>query len=240
MSGRNRDDPYYLPLEPQSEAGKAIKGGGAANAGTHPWDDDPPEPIPMPPKRSLDPPEREALALPNRVRGGISDRARAATNLKVDGFSYQEIADMLEYKNAGEAKKEVERTLAMTHPVDDYETLRMLATSRAEERLKLSSQMAGAHFLVTTDEDGNEVRVANEKQLAWATLAATDLMNWATITGAKAPTKMEITPDLAAMDALVDRIARAAGHEEVMDAEVIDMDVLDDPLEIEARYDDEP
>jgi hypothetical protein len=51
-------------------------------------------------------------------------------------------------------------------------------------------------------------------------------MNWATITGAKAPTKMEITPDLAALDTLVDRIARAAGHEDILDAEVIDMEAL--------------
>jgi hypothetical protein len=219
VTGHDRSDPFYLPLEPQSEVGKAIKSGRKADAGAHPWDDDPPDPIPMPPERDL-------MVVPGRTRGGISDRARAATNLKVDGFSYQEIADMLEFKDAKEAKREVEHTLAMTHTADDYETLRTLAASRAEQRLRLSSQMAGAHYLVIKNADGTEEKVANERQLQWAALAATDLMNWATITGAKAPTKMEITPDLAALDTLVDRIARAAGHEDILDAEVIDMEAL--------------
>jgi hypothetical protein len=147
VTGRDRSDPFYLPLEPQSETGKAIQGGRAADAGTHPWDPEPADPIPMPP-------ERELMVVPGRTRGGISDRARAATNLKVDGFSYQEIAEMLEFKDAKEAKREVEHTLAMTHTADDYETLRTLAASRAEQRLRLSSQMAGAHYLVVKKEDG--------------------------------------------------------------------------------------
>lgn len=217
---KSDQDPYFLPLEPQSEAGKRLADGKRADTGTHPWDEKPQsDPIPMPPERDL-------VVIPGRVRGGVSDRARAATNLKVDGFSYQEIAEMLEYKDAKEAKREVEHTLAMTHSTDDYETLRTLAATRAEERLRLSSQMARAHFLVVKDDDGNEIQVTNDKQLQWAALAGTDLMNWATITGAKAPTKMEITPDLAQLDTLVDRLVRAAGHEEILDADVIDMEAL--------------
>jgi hypothetical protein len=223
-------EPFFLALEPQSQTGKDIAAGKKHEAGTHPWDEKPAsDPIPMPPSRDL-------VIEPGRERGGISDRARAATNLKVDGFSYAEIADMLEYKDAREAKREVERTLAMTHSEDDYETLRLLAASRAEDQLRRSTQMARAHYLVVTDEDGNETKVANDKQMAWHALATTDLINWATITGAKAPAKVEITPDLAQMDALVDRIARAAGHEDILDADVIEMDVEIEPREIE-EYD---
>jgi hypothetical protein len=228
----DRLNPLILDLsafDPTTEAGRkgmqdALRGRrGRGQSGTHPWDEDEPkdEPIPSAPKKELD-------IVPGRQRGGITDRARAAANLKVDGFSYQEIAETLEFKDAREAKREVERVLALTHSTDDYETLRILAASRAEQRLRLSSIMAGTDFLIVTDDEGNEVRIPNDKKFQWHQQAGVDLMNWATITGAKAPTKIELNPDVEAMEALVSRIAAAAGHEDVLEAEVIDLDVVPD------------
>jgi hypothetical protein len=230
-----REEPFYLPLQPQSETGKALArgdkppGGNAADAGTHPWDDSDPIPVvdPKPLQNTID-----------AVKGGVSDRAKAATNLKVDGFSYAEIADMLEFKDAREAKREIERTLALTHSTDDYETLRILAASRAEDRLRRSTALANADYLVL--EDGT--KVANDRKLAWHAQSGADLMAWATITGAKAPTKMEITPDLDSINALVDRFATMAGHEEILDAEVIELNAVAPAVrpDFDGEFDDDP
>lgn len=228
----DRPSPLVLDLStfsPQTEAGRrglrdAVLGKKARDRErAHPWDEDEPkdDPIPLPPAKALE-------IIPGRERAGISDRARSAANLKVDGYTYQEIAEILEFTDAKSAKREVERVLALTHSTDEYETLRLLAATRAEQRLRLSSQMAGAAFLVVTDEDGVETRVVNERQLAWHQAAANDLMNWATIVGAKAPTKIEITPDVDAMEALVSRIASAAGHEDLVEADVLELDVIPD------------
>jgi len=229
-------DPLVLDLgafSPTTEAGRqglrnAIKGNkkGRNRMGTHPWDEDEDGPkdekIPEPPKRELD-------LVPGRERAGISDRARAAANLKVDNYTYQEIAEILEYPDARAAKREVERVLALTHSMDEYETLRLIAAARAEARLKLSTQMAAASFLVVTNEDGVETKVVNDRQLSWHTAAGVDLMNWATIVGAKSPTKVEITPDVEAMEMLVDRIAAAAGFEDVVEADVLELEVIPEP-----------
>jgi len=240
----NRDDeddrgPLVVNLsafDPTTQAGRdglrdAIRGGRTrGGTGTHPWDEDEPrdEPIPRAPRKELD-------VVPGRQRGGISDRDRAAANLKVDGFTYQEIADTLEFKDAGEAKKAVERVLAKTHSTDDYETLRILAATRAERRLAQSVRMADADFLVVTDEEGNETKVPNERKLAWHQQSAIDLMNWATIVGAKAATKIEVNPDVDQIEALVSRIVAGAGHQEVIEAEVIDFDVVSD-IPMDAQY----
>lgn len=230
----DRPNPLILDLSafaPQTEAGRkglrdAIRGKkNRGRTGTHPWDEDEDEPretpIPMLPKKEV-----EIVA--GRERAGISDRDRAAANLKVDLFSYQEIAEILEFPSAQHAKRAVERVLALTHSVDDYDTIRMMAQARAEKRLRLSSQMADAAYLVVKGEDGEEKMVPNEKQLGWAAQASTDFMNWATITGAKAATKIEISPDVDAMEALVSRIATAAGHGDLVEADVLELEVIPD------------
>lgn len=230
--GGDASEPFFLALEAQSETGKAIQEGKrppGGDTGTHAWDDS--EPIPTVDTKAI---ERTV----DDVKRGVSDRAKAATNLKVDGFSYAEIADMLEYKDAREAKKEIERTLSLTHSVDDYETLRILAAHRAEERLRRSTALANADYLVLDD----GTKVPNDKKLAWHAQSGADLMAWATITGAKAPTKMEITPDLETLNALVDQFAVLAGHEDVIDAEVIELDAIPSPVqpEYDGEFDDEP
>jgi hypothetical protein len=227
------ETPYYLDLEPQSEAGKAIsrEKSGKKRAKKKPKEPAEPKPPAIP---TL--PKDAPIVLADEMKGGITDRARAATNMKVDGLSFQEIAEILEYKDAGEAKREIERTLAKTHSSSDWETLRLIAAARAEERLRRSSAMANADYLVL--EDGS--KVPNERKLQWHQLAGVDLMNWATITGAKAPTKMEITPDVEVLDQLVNRLAAAAGVEDIMDAEVIELDDIPAPRKaLEAGSDDD-
>lgn len=152
---------------------------------------------------------------------GISQRARSAVNLKIDGASYADIAATLEYDSVADCRREIERTLAATHPIDDWNTLRATVVARAERQLERSFKMAGADYLVDR-ETGRPV--ANVEKLRWHQQAGVDLMNFATITGAKAPTRVEVTPAEEQMEALVERLLAASGHTEVLEAEVIELD----------------
>lgn len=164
--------------------------------------------------------------LPSGTVGGVTARGRAAVALKLEGASYVEIAEVLEFDNPEEAAREVEATIAKTHTAPDYETLRTIGAARAEMQLRRSTMMANADYLVTTDKDGEEVQVPNAEKLRWHQQAGVDLMNWAALSGAKAPTKVEITPDEAKMDDIVARITRSLGVEPVLDAEVLELTAL--------------
>lgn len=168
----------------------------------------------------------------SEVRRGVSDRFRAAAKLKAKGWSYLDIADELEFADAREARKAVESVIAATLEPEEIETQRAIVISRGEELFKQSLAFAQATHFVT--EDGE--RLPNIDQLRWHQQASTDLMNIATLTGAKAPTKVEFTPGEAELERIVNEMVSRAGHEDIVDAEVIDLDI---PREIEADYDDE-
>lgn len=212
------DDPVYMDFEEP-----------------HPFDD-----APRPPKgkgkgKGKKPKAEKKLGIPtlpknevaltgDEVRAGISQRARAAVNLKLAGASYVDIAETLEFPSPEAAKREVERALAVTHSPDEWETLRLVAAARAEQMFARSSAMAAADYLVL--EDGE--KVPNMEKLAWHRQAGVDLMNHATITGAKAPAKIEITPDEEKLDSIVTALVQRMGHEDILDAEVLELEQLPD------------
>lgn len=211
-----KPEPVYLDLkmlQPESETGKRL----AKGKGKKKPKEDKPEKKPPIPKAP-----GSAVAIPtgDEVKRGISQRARAAANLKVEGLSFAEIADILEFKTPADAKKAVEGVLAAIHGDNDYETLKLIAAARGEERYRNAARMANAMFFET--EDGE--RIPNTEQLRWEQQAGTALMNWATIVGAKAPAKLEITPGDEEVQRLVQMIAERAGHEEIVDAEVIELE----------------
>lgn len=168
-------------------------------------------------------------------RRGVSNRARAAANLKVEGCSYQEIADLLELNDAKEAKRLVESVLAAIHGPGDLETLRMVVSARAERLFRQSLAMASADFLVDRK---TGKKLPNPDKLRWHQQASNDLMNLAAITGAKAPTKVEITPGEADYDKIVDMMLRRAGIEEVVEADVLELEAV--PLADRENDDEEP
>lgn len=167
-------------------------------------------------------PDRPAFT-GDEIKRGVSLRNRSAANLKIEGFSYQEIAEMLEFQTATDAKRAVETTLAAIHSDSDLETLRILASSRAEKLLRQSMAMASADYLV--DSESGE-RIPNTERLRWHQQASADMMNWAAIVGAKAPTKLEVTPGEAQFEEIVNRILEKSGIEEVLEAEVIELEAI--------------
>lgn len=175
-------------------------------------------------------PQRPAFT-GDEIKQGVSTRSRAAANLRVEGYSFLEIAEMLEFPDARAAQRAVEAVLAAVHGDSDLESLRIIAAARAERLVKQSLAMAGADYLVVKGDDGTEERVPNRDKLRWHQQAAIDVQNWAAITGAKAPTKLEITPGEAEYDKIVDRLLRASGQDEIVDAEVIELDAIEAPVE---------
>lgn len=170
-------------------------------------------------------PSKQIALTGDETRRGVSERGRAAANLKVEGFTYAEIADMLDFDSPAEARRAVERVLAALHAPEEYETLRMVAAARAEKQFQRSSAMAGADFLV---DPATGEKFPNEDRLRWHQTAGTDLMNWAAIVGAKMPAKVEITAADDQVERLVNEVLARTGHEEILDAEVIDLDVIPD------------
>lgn len=186
------------------------------------------------PKKAVIPrlPDAQPALTGDEIKRGVSNRARSAANLKVEGMSYDEIAQVLDFPDARTAKRAVESVLAAIHGPGDYETLRIIASTRAERQFSRAAAMAGADYLVD-GETGD--RIANTDRLRWHQQASTDLMNWAAITGARAPSKVEITPGDEAMDRLLQEIARRAGHEEILDAEVLELEEV--PIEDVGEFD---
>lgn len=213
-------EPAYMDFE-EPEAPKPF----AKSSERTPWDDAPTGKAVIP--RLPQPTEVETG---DEMRRGISNRDRAAVNLRLNGASYLDIADQLEFKDAASAKKAVERTLAATHAPEEWDSLRMMASARAERLFERSAAMAGADYLVDTD---TGEKIANTERFKWHQQASADLMNWATITGAKAPTKVEVTPDEERMDQLTQLVLQGLGHQDILDAEVIELTEIPDEIEEE-------
>lgn len=194
--------------------------------------DEPEAPAPPPPPKvegkapAIIPvlPKRKPISISNaETRGGVPAKAAAAANMKLRGASYANIAEVLEYENPAAAQADVLKVLAMTHSPEEWETMRVVAAARAEMLLEQSVAMASADFLV--DEATGE-RIPNSERRLWHGAAQTDLMNWVAITGAKAPSKIEVTPGEVQLERLVAQMIERSGHSEVHEADVLELDQL--------------
>lgn len=202
-------DPIYMDFEEPADPAPPAKDSKPASG----WDDTPDLP------KVMKLPEREKPLKPNEVRHGVSQRAKACANMRLEGATFVEIAEFLEYPDAAAAKRDFTRALAATHPAEDWETMRQMEAARAERLFKQSLAMASADYLV--DDEGN--KVPNAEKLAWHRQAAADLLNHATISGAKAPSKLEITPGEAQLEQLVEQMLQRSGHEVVQEADVLEL-----------------
>lgn len=179
-------------------------------------------------------PERAALSVPS---GGVSARAQACVNLKLEGASFVEIASTLEYDSPEDAKAEFQRTLAKTHSPEDWESLRAAEEARALMLFRNSLRMSQAEYLLVDDGEGGQKQVPNRDRLGWHRQAGIDLMNHATITGAKAPTKIEITPEDAQLDKIVNFLAERALQGEAVEADVLELTVMPEDMQDVGRDD---
>ncbi|MGO1566451.1 MAG: hypothetical protein ACTHXC_00375 [Brachybacterium sp.] len=177
--------------------------------------------------------EDSRVAIPRLPKREVTDfqklpaptRMRAAVNLKLDGLSFAEIAELLELKHAGDARQLVEKGLSAMHPPEDAELLRRQEGLRAEKLFAQSLAMAQADYFV--DADDPDVRIPNADKLRWHDQAAKDLALHAAITGAKAPTKVDVSTNTEEINRMVNTILEAGdGGGRELEADIWEVDEI--------------
>jgi hypothetical protein len=198
--------------KPQRKSEKRAAAGKAAAKKRKPLK----ERIPVLPPLGVDP---DKLAKPDQ-------RAVAAVNMRIAGTPFHEIARVLEYASPIDAKSAVVAALSRMFPVEDWETLRQQEAMRAEQLLNRSMAMASADYFV--DHDDPTIRIPNTERLRWHEQAGKDLALHATITGAKAPARMEITATTAELNQMVQTLLAAEGGGQL----ALEADVFADDIPI--------
>jgi hypothetical protein len=208
MYDHDEDETDYLEIErPAKKASKKTEDKAAKRAAI---------PV-LPPVARIDPDDID-------LRGGITQLDEAAVNLRVNGAPFEEIARVLSLPSAGDAYTRVIRALAKSHPREDWETTRQLEVARAEQLMRRSFAMAAAEFFV--DIENPDELIPNTDQLRWHQQAGMDLALHAKITGAQAPTRVEITPTDQEYDALVTEVLRHRGHVEPKEYDILSLEQI--------------
>lgn len=184
-------------------------------------------------------PELPSLEVDPATVGKPDRRSVACVNMRLAGAPFHEIARSLEYANAAQAKAAYIAALANTNPTEDWETLRQTEALRAEQQLARSVAMASADYLIVhstaIDEDGNEVEIEehipNTDKLRWHEQAGKDLALHAMITGAKAPTRVEVSADAQELNQMVQVLLQAKGEQAAVEAEIWDAEEVPDEAE---------
>lgn len=180
------------------------------------------ERIPQLPALDVDP---EKLRKPDQ-------RSVACVNMRIAGAPFHEIAASLEYESAGAAKAAYVAALASLYPQEGWEQLRQTEAMRAEQQLRRSIEMASADYLVVHtgefDDDGEEIveRVPNSEKLRWHEQAGKDLALHAMITGAKAPTRVEVSASVQELNEIANELIAAEGHRD-LEADIFDLDEIE-------------
>lgn len=163
-----------------------------------------------------------------KMAGDVTSLDAAVVAMRIDGAPFAKIAEVLDLPNAGEAKQRMYRAIARTHPQEDWETLRMLETARVDQLLEQSMAMAKADYFV--DADDPDHLIPNEDKLRWHGQAAADIALHATITGAKAPTRIEITPSDQEYAILVQKMLEIEGKTPPKEYDILEVqEIPDDP-----------
>jgi hypothetical protein len=169
------------------------------------------------------------------MRGEVTTLDEAVVNMRIAGAGFHDIAVTLGLPSAVDAQQRLYRALAKTHPREDWETTRALEVARVEQLVSRSMQMAGADFLV--DPETNE-RVPNEDRLKWHAQAAQDIALHATITGAKAATRVEITPTDQEFEQIVDLVLAEKGIRRDHEVNILELEDIEDAEIVEDEEDE--
>ena len=167
-------------------------------------------------------------------------RSVACVNLKLAGAGWPAIAKELGYASPKAAETAYIAALANMYPVEAAETLRQTEILRAELLINLALPMANADYFV--DANNPNVRIPNTEKRLWHEQALKAVALHSTISGAKAPARIEVSADTQELNAMVNALLQAAaakngeGEEIVIEeASIWDLDALpqagDNPVE---------
>lgn len=128
--------------------------------------------------------------------------AAAAVSMRLSGAPYTEIADVLEYASAAQARWVVEKQLAGAYDTADRESLFRITAARHERLLATIAPKALTDDVQGTNEygepifdsDGKPVMVRNKEQIPYARLMLDVMARQAKLHGIDAPTQVQITP----------------------------------------------
>jgi hypothetical protein len=151
----------------------------------------------------------------------ISERPHAALELKVLGASYADIARVLDYPAAADARRAVEHVLAsMVDETKDYMSLRTLASLRLEGLLKSVIEPA-------TDPD-------NPEQLAYHRAALSVVDRWVKLHGLDAPQRLAlVNPSSEEFERVVGTMISLSPNQGAIEADIFALDGIP-----EAEWDD--
>jgi hypothetical protein len=162
-----------------------------------------------------------------------SQRSVAVVNMRLAGTPWQKIADELGYASVKDVEQAYIAALAGMYPVESWETLRQTEALRAELLINIALPMATADFLV--DANDPRVKIPNTEKRLWHEQALKAVALHSTITGAKAPTKVEVSADTQELNAMVQVLLqqRAGSGEEIVieEASIWDVDELEQSVE---------
>lgn len=152
-------------------------------------------------------------------------RAVACVNLRLAGAPFHAIAKELDYASPAAAEQAYVSALANMYPVETWESLRQIEVLRAEQLFAQSFAMSQADYLVIHDEKtGEEIRVPNTEKRQWHEQAGKDLIMHATITGAKAPQRVEVSASTQELSQMVEIILHSNSEGRVQEANIFDVD----------------
>lgn len=189
--------------------------------------------VPVPagkPKKRTEIPVLPPSVIPiEDIRGEPTRRSRACVNLRIERVPWTEVVRLLEYTSVEEARADFLRAIAGMHREEEAETMRLLTVANAEQLLRRSMAMAAADFLV--DVAAPHKKIPNRERLRWHQQAGADLNLLATITGAKAPLRVEVTPTEEQYAVLMQAVLAARGVAPVVEADVLELEQLEDEPE---------
>lgn len=158
------------------------------------------------------------------IRGNPTLRSRACVNLRVERVPWPEIVRMLEYDTVEKARADFLRQIASMHKIEEAETLRLLTIANAEQLLRRSMAMASADYFVDAEDPDN--KIPNTERLRWHEQAGRDLNTFATITGVRAPLRVEVTPTEEQYALLTQVILESRGIEQQHEPDVLELDTI--------------
>lgn len=212
---------HGIPDDVSKEIARAAAAGGQRQKGRGKSDDD--EGGAKKPRKPRTPvAELNVLEL-QRYSNTPARRRMAAAALKTASYSFQQIAEILEYGSLREVKQDVYKALGESIDSEDMKATRNILILQAEKQLQRSTRFASAETLV--DEDDNEYQ--NYEQLAWHHAAREDMRLLGQITGAFAPIEVKHSSvtdeDLEKMVAeAIEEFAPGLAGREIVDAEVVE------------------
>lgn len=160
-------------------------------------------------------------------------QARAAANLRFSGAPYDEVARMMDYKDAAVARQVVEAHIAKAYPDETRESLFRLTTLRLEQLWALAHAKS-QDMVQAYDEYGDAIpgyKKENGEQLAYMKIGLDILGRQMKLHGLEAPTQVQISPDIEQFEQVVQRMVSHVRGDESTEVDLVEYAEIESGVE---------